>query len=118
MSALPKLPEEVEKACLNAKNGGSCESIKEDVPRCVIACLYVEEGGDIKDVRSWSREDKPHKFVGDLTREQLGPLVKYDLEFLEYLQLAWDSGQITNQELVLKAFELWITYHRKTDDSK
>ena len=104
------LPENLTRACQQASEPGSCECVKNNNPTCVIACLYILEGGDIEEVKKWTEG----QLISELPVNQRNLLNRYNTDFLDYLQLEWDSGEFTNETLLIRAKKLWSIFIHPT----
>lgn len=80
------------KAIELAKGAGSCQYIKGGEPCCVIAQLYVLEGGKVEDMEGWGN-NWSNTTVDAVIRKNLdnGVLKKYDRQLLTRLQNTWDN---------------------------
>lgn len=107
-----KLPENIRKACKLAKKPGSCEYVDENFcPICVIAKLYVIEGGLPEVMAKWRNTQCVN--VDDPLMETL--FAKYGREFLYNLQGFWDSNpSASNKDLIAKAETLWMSINEQT----
>ena len=63
-----------------------CERCEE--PNCIIALLYILEGGKIEDMRAWNDRSIYPMY------DKIPILHKYDCDFLTDLQDAFDSGDV------------------------
>ncbi len=64
-----------------------CERCEE--PNCIIAHLYVLEGGKVEDMRAWNNSS-----IYSLLHDEIPFLHKYTREFLTNLQNAFDEENV------------------------
>lgn len=80
--------EKLLKAIDLAKKPGSCKYVIDGEPICVIAQLYVLEGGKVEDMEKWG--DTVIQTIKKET-EDLPALDGYDINILLDLQSYWDD---------------------------
>ena len=99
------LPENIKKACQLAKNPNGCRYVENNEPCCVIAQLYVLDGGDIEKLKRC--DNIQYNCITSLLQDDLLEL-DYPEYFLSQLQNKWDSRDICNNEELLEfAEKLW-----------
>lgn len=71
-----------------AKNPGKCRYVVDGRPSCVIAQLYILEGGSVDTLGKWRST-----VIGCILEEQRPPkLAHYPKGLLQNLQYLWDVG--------------------------
>lgn len=84
---------------LSRPNLGSAEYIKCEEPNCIIAHLYILEGGKIEDMKVWCNTGIYPLY------DEVPILHKYDCEFLTDLQDAFDEGDAKQVEKLIVSEE-------------
>ena len=74
---------------LSRPNLGSAEYIKCEEPNCIIAHLYILEGGKVEDMRAWNNSS-----IYSVLHDEIPFLHKYTREFLTNLQNAFDEENV------------------------
>lgn len=76
-----------------AENPGECRYVVDGRPSCVIAQLYILEGGSVDTLEWWQST-----VIGCILEEQRPPeLARYPKGLLQNLQYLWDIG-LTNAD--------------------
>ena len=98
------IPENIKKACELAKDPGSCKYTDGEKPLCVIAQLYVLEGGDVKDMLDWGTTVIRRVEYNSILENMFD---KYGLNNLVEMQYIWDKGEdeIASRNSLLKFVE-------------
>lgn len=90
--------ENLKQAIKLARGAGKCDYLNNGKPYCVIAQLYVLEGGSVEDLKEW--EGCTITGIDDR-----GCLKKYPIKLLDGLQSRWDG-------------DIDPDYHKKTTDER
>ena len=80
--------DKLNKAIELAREPGSCQYVTDGEPCCVIAQLYILEGGTVDELRQWRSTVISHVLY------EVNPpqLASYPKDLLADLQYTWDAG--------------------------